>query len=92
MNPIVQHEYFDTAYRTGSDIWTHIAYHQIALDMLPTIPADSIILDVGSGRGVWAFKLIDRGFRVIGLDYVSECALHHTGFTRGQRSRMVTRG
>lgn len=66
----LQHEYFDLAYRTGSDIWTHISYHNLALTMLPPIPADSIVLDVGSGRGLWAFKLIDRGFRVIGVDYV----------------------
>jgi SAM-dependent methyltransferase len=66
----LQHEYFDLAYRTGSDIWTHIPYHNLALTMLPPIPADSIVLDVGSGRGLWAFKLIDHGFRVIGLDYI----------------------
>lgn len=65
-----QYEYFDLAYRTGSDIWTHIPYHETALHMFPTIPPNSIILDIGSGRGVWAFKLIDHGFRVIGLDYV----------------------
>lgn len=76
MNPKIQHEYFDLAYRTGSDIWTHINYHQIALDMMPSIPANSIILDIGSGRGLWAFKLIDRGFRVIGLDYVQSIVDH----------------
>lgn len=70
MTPESQHHYFDTAYRTGSDIWTHIPYHQIAFDMIPSIEPNSIILDIGSGRGVWAFKLIDHGFRVIGLDYV----------------------
>ena len=70
MTPESQHQYFDTAYRTGSDIWTQTPYHQIALDMLPTITPNSIVLDIGSGRGVWAFKLIEHGFRVIGLDYV----------------------
>ncbi len=70
MTPETQHHYFDTAYRTGSDIWTHIPYHQTALEMIPLIPQNSIVLDIGSGRGVWAFKLIDNGFRVIGLDYV----------------------
>jgi len=65
-----QHQYFDMAYRTGSDIWTHIPYHQMALDMIPAIAPNSIVLDIGSGRGVWAFKLIDHGFRVIGVDYV----------------------
>ncbi len=70
MNTNTQYSYFDTAYRTGSDIWTHIPYHQTALEMIPNIKKDSIILDVGSGRGLWAFKLIDYGFRVIGIDYV----------------------
>lgn len=65
-----QHQYFDMAYRTGSDIWTQIPYHQIAFDMIPSIQPNSIILDIGSGRGVWAFKLIEHGFRVIGVDYV----------------------
>lgn len=65
-----QYQYFDTAYRTGSDIWTHVPYHKLALDMLPAVAPNSIILDVGSGRGIWAFKLIDTGFRVIGVDYV----------------------
>lgn len=70
MTPESQHQYFDTAYRTGSDIWTHIPYHQIALDMIPAVTPNSIVLDIGSGRGIWAFKLIDHGFRVIGVDYV----------------------
>lgn len=65
-----QYRYFDTAYRTGSDIWTHIPYYHTALEMIPPIEKDSIVLDIGSGRGLWAFKLIDYGFRVIGVDYV----------------------
>lgn len=88
-----QHQYFDMAYRTGSDIWTHIPYHQIALDMIPAINPNSIVLDIGSGRGIWAFKLIDHGFRVIGLDYVqsivdrvnADIKLHHYG----ERARFI---
>lgn len=88
-----QYHYFDTAYRTGSDIWTHIPYHQIALAMLPAITPNSIILDIGSGRGVWAFKLIDHGFRVIGIDYVrsivdkvnADIKMHHYA----ERARFV---
>jgi ubiquinone/menaquinone biosynthesis C-methylase UbiE len=85
MQPQTQHEYFDTAYRTGSDIWTHIAYHKKAIEMMPAIPPHSIVLDIGSGRGLWAFMLIDHGFRVIGIDYVqsivdrvnADIKLHH---------------
>ena len=58
------------AYRTGSDIWTHIPYHKTALAMIPGIPPNSIVLDIGSGRGIWAFRLIEHGLRVIGIDYV----------------------
>lgn len=85
MTPESQYQYFDTAYRTGSDIWTHLPYFETALHMLPAVAPNSIVLDVGSGRGVWAFKLIDLGFRVIGLDYVrsivdkvnADIKLHH---------------
>jgi ubiquinone/menaquinone biosynthesis C-methylase UbiE len=70
MTPESQYQYFDTAYRTGSDIWTHLPYYETALHMLPAVPPNSIVLDVGSGRGLWAFKLIDLGYRVIGVDYV----------------------
>lgn len=65
-----QHEYFDQAYRTGSDIWTHIPYMAQALGMLPALPADALILDVGSGRGLWALKLVRLGYRVLGIDTV----------------------
>jgi ubiquinone/menaquinone biosynthesis C-methylase UbiE len=93
MTPESQYEYFDTSYRTGSDIWTHIAYHTTAENMLPTIAPNSIILDIGSGRGLWAFRLIDLGFRVIGLDYVqsivdrvnADIKLHHYA----ERARFV---
>lgn len=65
-----QHNYFDLAYRTGSDVWTHLPYQKTALRLLPALPADTIVLDIGSGRGVWAFALVDHGYRVIGIDYV----------------------
>jgi ubiquinone/menaquinone biosynthesis C-methylase UbiE len=65
-----QKEFFQTAYRTGSDIWTHLPYQRVALTMLPDMKPDSIVLDVGTGRGLFAFQLFDLGYRVIGLDYV----------------------
>lgn len=70
MNPHVQKQYFETAYRTGSDIWTHIPYAATVIGMLPTLPPDSLVLDIGSGRGVWATKLASMGYRVLGMDYV----------------------
>lgn len=68
----VQHQYFEQAYRTGSDIWSMIPYHTIAMAMLPELPTDSLVLDVGSGRGAWLRKLVDHGYRVLGVDYVQQ--------------------
>ena len=65
-----QYNYFDLSYRTGSDVWTHTPYHKTALRILPSLPAGTIVLDIGSGRGIWAVKLIEQGYRVIGVDYV----------------------
>lgn len=62
--------YFETAYRTGSDIWTHVPYQKTALQMLPELPDNGLVLDVGAGRGLWVFKLVKMGLRVIGIDYV----------------------
>ena len=67
-----QKNFFEIAYRTGSDVWTHIPYHPIALRMLPHLPKDSFVLDIGVGRGLWLHKLVAEGFRVIGLDYISD--------------------
>ncbi len=72
MNADAQKNYFEIAYRTGSDVWTHIPYHQAALRMMPPLPTDSFVLDVGAGRGVWLMKLVQEGYRVIGIDYVND--------------------
>jgi ubiquinone/menaquinone biosynthesis C-methylase UbiE len=72
MNHDAQKNYFEIAYRTGSDVWTHLPYHQIALKMMPPLPADSFILDLGVGRGIWLNKLVQEGYRVIGLDYIPD--------------------
>lgn len=72
MQPDAQKNYFEIAYRTGSDVWTHIPYHDLAMRMMPPLPRDSFILDVGVGRGLWLHKLVAAGYRVIGLDYVSD--------------------
>ncbi len=66
-----QKEYFEQAYNTGSDIWTLVS-KKIDLDnFLTNLPKDAMLLDVGSGRGRVAFSLVDLGYKVIGLDYVS---------------------
>ncbi len=66
-----QHQYFTVAYQTGSDIWTHIPYRFIASEMLfPQLQKDVLILDLGSGRGLWTKKIIQFGHRAIGIDYV----------------------
>lgn len=67
-----QKNYFELAYRTGSDVWTHIPYHNSAMKMLPSLPADSFVLDIGVGRGLWLHKLVAIGYRVIGLDYIAD--------------------
>lgn len=72
MNHDVQKNYFEIAYRTGSDVWTHIPYHHIALQILPPLPTDAFILDVGAGRGLWMGKLVADGNRVIGLEYIND--------------------
>lgn len=70
MDHHIQKQYFEVAYRTGSDIWTHVPYAQKALEMLPPLTPNSLILDIGSGRGLWAIKLASMGHRVLGMDYL----------------------
>jgi cyclopropane fatty-acyl-phospholipid synthase-like methyltransferase len=38
--------------------------------MLPPLGKDSLVLDIGAGRGLWAMKLAEMGYRVLGIDYV----------------------
>ena len=70
MNHEQQKNYFEIAYRTGSDVWTHIPYQVKALEMLPVLEQNSLVLDIGSGRGIWAMKLANMGYRVLGIDYI----------------------
>ena len=68
--PQVQKQYFQFAYQTGSDIWTHLPYRYKAEQMLPSMETDAMILDIGAGRGLWAAKLVGLGYRILGIDYV----------------------
>jgi len=65
-------KYFETAYRTGSDIWTHLPMKDRGVMLTKELPVGSLILDVGSGRGLFAKQLAESGYSVIGLDFVSE--------------------
>lgn len=65
-----QHQYFSFAYQTGSDIWTHIPYRFEAENIFPKLEPDSLILDIGAGRGLWAINLLKHDYRVLGIDYV----------------------
>jgi len=64
-------EYFEAAYRTGSDIWTHLPLKNRGKALMEQLPSNSIILDIGSGRGFFAKKLVEFGYKVIGLDFES---------------------
>ncbi len=65
-----QQQYFQFAYQTGSDIWTHIPYRYKAQHMLPELSPDALVLDIGAGRGLWAMRLLEHGYRVLGIDYI----------------------
>lgn len=65
-----QKQYFDQAYRTGSDVWSHIPYQATLLGMLPKLEPDAFVLDLGAGRGLWAQKLLNIGYKVLGIDYI----------------------
>lgn len=65
-----QKKYFEQAYKTGSDMWTHIPFKLRGSSLTTKIPSDAMILDVGAGRGLWAVKLAEMGYRVVGMDYV----------------------
>lgn len=62
-------KYFETAYRTGTDIWTNLFFKDRARLLVEKLPKDSLILDVGSGRGFFAKQLAEMNYRVIGLDF-----------------------
>ncbi|MCX6754591.1 MAG: class I SAM-dependent methyltransferase [Candidatus Nomurabacteria bacterium] len=62
-------EFFSTAYRTGSDTWTHLPLENRGELLMDHLPKNSLILDVGSGRGLFSKKLVEFGYRVVGLDF-----------------------
>ncbi len=65
-----QRQYFQKAYQTSSDIWSHLRYKDHARAVTPPAQKDSLALDIGIGRGSWMMSLIEMGYRTIGIDYV----------------------
>lgn len=70
MNYDEQKNFFETAYKTGSDLWTDKLYHSKILEYISLLPANSLTLDLGSGRGRLSFAMAEMGLRVIGLEYI----------------------
>lgn len=62
-------KYFETAYKTGADTWTHLPGQARGLKLMERLPQNALILDIGSGRGIFARHLAEAGFRVIGIDF-----------------------
>ncbi|HNU95710.1 MAG TPA: class I SAM-dependent methyltransferase [Candidatus Paceibacterota bacterium] len=75
-------EYFETAYRTGSDIWTHLSMKNRGAMLMEKLQPGALILDVGSGRGLVAKKLAESGFSVIGLDFEKEIVKKTNGLVK----------
>ncbi len=62
-------KYFEIAYKNGADIWTHLPLEFRGQKLIEKLSQNSLILDVGSGRGIFAKKLAQLGYRVIGIDF-----------------------
>ena len=62
-------KYFETAYKNGADTWTHLPIESRGLKLKEQLPENALILDIGSGRGIFAKNLAESGFKVIGIDF-----------------------
>jgi len=62
-------DHFNKAYATGTDIWTPLVIPLRGMKLLKNLPKGATILDVGSGRGLFAKTLAEAGFKVIGIDF-----------------------
>ncbi|MCC7469523.1 MAG: class I SAM-dependent methyltransferase [Bacteroidetes bacterium] len=70
MSYVEQKKFFETAYRTGTDIWTNKLYQSKIFGYISRLPENTIVLDLGTGRGRWPFTMAEMGFKVIGIDYI----------------------
>lgn len=66
----VLQRHFETAYRTGTDLWSDTGTMINAKALAEVIPNHGMVLDLGCGRGRFTFELAKHGLRVIGLDIV----------------------
>lgn len=66
-----QKKFFETAYNTGTDLWTEKHYHSKIFEYITKFPEGATVLDLGTGRGRWPFTMVELGYKVIGLDYIS---------------------
>ena len=62
-------KYFETAYKNGVDVWTHLPMEARGIRLTENLKPGSFILDVGSGRGLFTKQLAEAGFKVIGIDF-----------------------
>ena len=65
-------KYFEMAYKTGADIWTHLPLKSRGAKLLEKLSPGALILDIGSGRGLFSKQMAEAGFRVIGIDFEKE--------------------
>jgi cyclopropane fatty-acyl-phospholipid synthase-like methyltransferase len=84
-NEPFQQKVFEKIYQTGSDTWTHRSYENIIDEIFDEIENDSLILDLGSGRGSWLTSLVKRGCSGIGIDYVED-------IVRGANKKITNEG
>ncbi len=62
-------KYFETAYKTGTDTWPRLPIEVQGVKLMERLPQGAMILDIGSGRGLFAKHMAEMGYRVIGLDF-----------------------
>jgi len=62
-------KYFEIAYKTGTDVWTHLPMKMRGSKLTEKLNPGALVLDIGSGRGIFAKQLAEMGFKVIGIDF-----------------------
>lgn len=65
-------EHYSHAYRAGTDSWTRSSFDHRGANLLKHLQPNALILDLGYGRGTWMLYLAKLGYRVVGIDFVSD--------------------
>ncbi len=61
--------YFDNAYRTGSDIWSHIPYHKEITRVIESLSINNpYTLELGVGHGLSLLALKNTRHKLFGID------------------------